>query len=135
MYDEAVDHEHPKLLEQLIVYNKTGDYSGLPLKEGMRPAVWEFRPLTRAQEARVRKGAEDDEERRVKKAREAMAVSLVRVSNVKTSEGVEVVVEHTKVGDELRVKPEILDLLFDPDVGSELLDRILRANRLNPTSG
>lgn len=135
MYDEAVDHDHPRLLEKIAEYNKGCDISVLPVKEGHTLSIWECRPLTRAQHARVSNGDEDTEEKRILKAREALTISLISVSDFRTSEGVTVIVDHAKVGDEVRVKPEIMELLFDPAVGKELHSRILRANALNPMNG
>lgn len=129
--DPAIDRDHPDLASLVEEYRKTGDVAKLPLREGATPTVFEIAPMSRKQLTRVL-GIPSD--KYIEQCSEAVAYGLRSVSNF-IVDGEQVVIEHATVSDEKRVKPAVLDRIFDPLLFAELGARILELNRLNPTSG
>lgn len=129
--DPAIDREHPDIESILAEYRKTGDVSKLPLREGSTPSVFEIAPLSRKQLTRV---LGIPGEKYIEQCSEAVACGLRAVTNF-VVDGEPVTIETSTVSDEKRVKPAVLDRLFDPLLFAELGTRILELNRLNPTSG
>lgn len=126
--DPAIDLTAAGCIEKYQAAVKSGDVSGLPLKEGHRPTVWKLQRLTRRLFLRL------DGKKGIAADCEMIAYGLVGVENLEI-DGNPVVLKFDKVDGVERLSPESLDVIFDPQLVNELAAHVILLSKLDPTSG
>jgi hypothetical protein len=126
--DPAIDYEAAGCVEAYKHALRTGDVSGIPIREGCKPTVWKLQRLPRRVFLRVdgAKGMAADQE--------LVALGLVGVDNL-TVDDVPVVIRTEKVDGVDRVTAECLDRIYDPGLFNELGAHVVILSKLDPSSG
>lgn len=132
--DPALDHKHQDFVEKWRAFlDDGGDVESLPVKEGLKPAVFDVMPLSRQGWLTMQAAGVG-----LEMALEAVRYGLKQIHNVQV-DGVDFKInpetDYERDGNEKRLKSDVLDRLWDPGLFADLGTFIMQKSKLPPPSG